>query len=334
MPQTAEEIYEKWRVPMGLPKGGVDSVSTYAQAIEKWAPIRNGHHSAFRGEERFFFDTYCFPKLGRHQNRKDFCRLSDFLSLKGHIGSGTETVMLLEEFDILSKFREWFISNNPNVLVPAPHSTAWIDLAQHHGAPTRLLDVSRNPLVGLFFACWNPTCICDEEEDGLVWIKEVRSSVRQHSVPRVEYLSRLEIDAEIQQGWSESYFDFFEPWAFSKTNEDVDHLYVPPARNMEANRRVYQQHGQFIWNTGMNRLSNWFPILISKSAKKELLRQLNDLYVNPFMLFPGAEGLEQQDRFNDWLDGIDVNALPQTGFEWTWPGSDKREYFDLIPKPK
>ena len=84
----------------------------------------------------------------------------------------------------------------------------------------------------------------------------------------------------------------------------------------------------------MNRCGQWFPILVSKSAKRDLLRQLNDLYVNPFMLFPGAEGLEQQDRLNDWLNGIDVKALPQNGFEWAWPGPDKGEYFDLIPRPQ
>ena len=334
MPKTAKEAYELWQEALELPVEGVNSVSTYAQAIKKWAPIRNGHNSAFRGEDRFFADTYCFPKLGRHAHRNDFSRLSDFLQRKGHINSGTETVMLLEEFHILTNFRRWFISNNPNVLVPAPHATAWMDLAQHYGAPTRLLDVSRNPLVGLFFACWNPTKICNEDEDGLVWIKEVRSSVRQHSVPRVEYLSRLEYDAEIQQGCSESYFDFFEPWAFSKTYENVDHLYVPPARNMETNRRIYQQHGQFIWNTGMNRWGEWFPILVAKSEKRKLLGQLNDLYINPFMLFPGAEGLEHQARLNDWLDENDVGALSQNGFEWTWPGRNIRDYFDLIPDPQ
>jgi len=40
---------------------------------------------------------------------------------------------------------------------------------QHYGLPTRLLDVTRNPLVGLYFACSN---LLRKDEDGLVFIFE------------------------------------------------------------------------------------------------------------------------------------------------------------------
>lgn len=41
----------------------------------------------------------------------------------------------------------------------------WLFLAQHHEMPTRLLDWSENPLMGLYFAAQS-----DLEEDGGVWI--------------------------------------------------------------------------------------------------------------------------------------------------------------------
>jgi hypothetical protein len=46
---------------------------------------------------------------------------------------------------------------------------AWLFLMQHHGVPTRLLDWTESPLVGLWFAVSNPK---RDDHDGCLWVLE------------------------------------------------------------------------------------------------------------------------------------------------------------------
>lgn len=60
-----------------------------------------------------------------------------------------------------------FKQNAYSILNPAPtEAWNWLFLMQHHGAPTRLLDWSENPLVALYFAVTNPE---HAGVDGRVW---------------------------------------------------------------------------------------------------------------------------------------------------------------------
>lgn len=63
------------------------------------------------------------------------------------------------EWEVLNEFRSRFGLEN------------WSDIevlayARHHGAPTRLLDWSRNPMVGLWFCVSDPTL---DEKDGVIY---------------------------------------------------------------------------------------------------------------------------------------------------------------------
>ena len=49
--------------------------------------------------------------------------------------------------------------------IPVEDIPAWLEIVQHFGVPTRLLDFTENPLVALYFAC-----VDCPEVDGAVWI--------------------------------------------------------------------------------------------------------------------------------------------------------------------
>ena len=192
--------------------------------------------------------------------------------------------------------------------------------AQHYGLPTRLLDVSLNPLVALYFACADPE---HTEKDGCVQILDFPDNrvkfADSDTVSLICNLARLS-DAERTtiyeerkptRCWSNkeiiqfrklepvkrlTQFIRIEKPYFLDTAKPTDlfkYFFVHPAK---ANRRVIAQSGAFIAaglleyrapekSKGLTLKS----IHIPAAEKKPILKQLDILNINSRSLFPEIE---------------------------------------------
>lgn len=190
---------------------------------------------------------------------------------------------------------------------------------QHYGVPTRLLDVTTNPLVALYFAC----CSNQNVDDGVVYIiKKDKSEIKQYDSDVISILSSLprfnlgekeeilqlaqDIDATIKKFNAKKIIKRLlheikkEKPAFENIINPKDLLenfvFVP----RKANARIIRQSGAFIIfgllqneikideTCSDDNLTNniSYKIIINKDAKTEIVEQLSCFGISKATLHP------------------------------------------------
>lgn len=204
--------------------------------------------------------------------------------------------------------------------------------AQHYGLPTRLLDVSLNPLVALFFACSDSA---ESENDGKLYIFDFLSNrIKFADSDAVSVISNLAnlteeeretLDQAVQKYIANkktasgrrnfnrqraadrlAQFVRLEKSYFRSEIDPLDirrYLFVHPYKD---NRRIIAQSGAFIVAgllryEGMGR-SKGFDLTefkISSDAKSKILDELDRININSRTLFPEIDSASQYIR-NKW----------------------------------
>lgn len=193
---------------------------------------------------------------------------------------------------------------------------------QHYGCPTRLLDITANPLVALYFACLN-----DSNADGVVYVFGVpEHDIHYEYSDRVQMLSKLtEFEADEQeeililsyihllkdkfpQHSNGKYIDtvierFYhaikrDNGAFEREIVPLDLLKPLFVQVNRDNPRILKQDGAFIMsgldmneNDSNEKINNYktSEILVPASVKQVLRTQLERVCINQASLFPEVD---------------------------------------------
>lgn len=178
------------------------------------------------------------------------------------------------------------------------HLIEWLALMQHHGAPTRLLDLSRSPFVSAYFAF--EICIPREGAHVAVWCFNVEHLKNKS----LEVLSR-EFGAVLKETRNLINEKLFEV-LFYQNNTNL----VFPVEPFRMNRRYSLQQSIFV-STGTSAtpfmeqlqfLEEDLPKAVVKleipaTEKKPALRELQMMNMHRASLFPDLDGYASSLKF-------------------------------------
>ena len=191
------------------------------------------------------------------------------------------------EASLLRNFRKYAHEQGPGGVDAIWH---WLAMAQHHGAPTRLVDWTYSPLVGLHFATEHPA---EYGTDGVIWC-----------VNFVEANKRLpkRLRALLEQEQSDTFTvemlsEFPTLQAFDSLAREPFVVFIEPP---SLSARILAQFALFSLMPGPTaQIEEWLGqhpelcrrVTVPAELKWEVRDKLDQANINERTLFPGLDGL-------------------------------------------
>lgn len=248
---------------------GIQNINEFFEVVEKffeaWTNRGTKPSFVYRGESNTY-KTFLMSTIFRNMDKEKITLLE------------MNSNFTKQEYDEILEFQETEIGKS--ILENGQLSKDacdWIPLAQHYGRKTRLLDVTKNSLTALYFACEK-----NFNRDSWVFIINV-GSLRTQTKPLDEVQKY-----DIEQGIPNTYHQMFD-----SCREKIPHFFnfdVPVYKRI-VYRKIIAQSAAFIWWEPFW-WKPWgpyqfFPILINKNSKEQILNKLDVMVnINRKELFP------------------------------------------------
>ena len=237
-------------------------------------------------------------------------------------GIHSDSCYLVDELDIIRQFRDEAISFLPNV--GKEDYRTWREYAQHFGAPTKLLDLSSNPLVALYFACKD-----NADADGIVWMINWQNYHQNtnHEDINGDSLSSssLSVSDTVDLAangnpilnnpviYKPCYIDtrmsaqssYFMLWGVNK-DDLITQIGSGSVKEGEYKRPKTEDGGNVTYNDS----TILYYFIIDKEQKKRILLRLSRMGINEKTLFPGLDGVGKYiDAINKYSQQEHIDRL-------------------------
>jgi hypothetical protein len=168
-----------------------------------------------------------------------------------------------------------------NRVPAAGEDLKWLQLAQHYGIPTRLLDWTESATLGLYFACIPSE---REETDGMVFLINPKDISRLRG-----RRDRTSFDAHLHQDLIANYFRLNG----TRTPRDgLPTIAINPVWNSErlmVQRGVFTLHGSRSFALDSQQAPSLVGLFIPREVKARLRQELGRIGVDEMTVFPELE---------------------------------------------